>query len=396
MKKMLLTAIMTAAILAIAGCEKFTTSYNRIDDSEFRMLDFIYEPADASPGDTITLTAVFAGKTTVDLRSDIEWSISFNVMRDLLFGSTTVVDSMLLTGSFDTVFSPKTRAVAFRIPIPKDIMRTSKQIPDKWTDMLPDQMVDVIPADFASMTKNQIIDTLESFLENPAGVISDGGSNPLVQNADYLPQLLQFFTVPIRVTAKMNEPGRLPHTIRSNQIIRYNRSIREDAKINAIPVNRNPVVDSIVVYKVKGKNVSTFDSKSSLKSTTPHIWLYNPQSPVEDPVIEVEDGYTYFLEAFSSSRLDSSITMGGKDTLETHYAYWQFQLDPKEAGGVHFSRYMDIGGGMGNSLSILTPPSNTDIKKFTLWVTVIDDFLNEMNRPEASTLAEVSGRFVYK
>jgi len=396
MKNVLLMTLTTAAILIIAGCEQFTTSYQRIDDGEFRMLDFIYEPADASPGDTVTLTAIFAGKKTVDLLGDIDWGISFNVMRDLLFGSVTVVDSMPLNAaaeSFDTVFSPKTRAVKFRIPIPKDIMLTSKQIPDQWTDALPDQLISAMPPEFVSMTKKQIIDTLEWFLENIAGAANGGGGgddNPLIQNTGDLPKLLQFFTVPIRVTAKMSEAGRLPHTIRSYQTIRYNRRLRA-AGVN-VPVNRNPVVDSIVVYKVEGKNITNFDNKNAGNRQYTSVRL----DKSKDPVILAEDGYTYFLEAFSGSSVDRSITMGGKDTLEAHYAYWQFQLDPAEAGSVHFSRYMDTGGGMGGSLSILTPPTDRGITKFTLWVTVKDEFLNEMNRPEASTLAEVSGRFEYK
>jgi len=61
MKHVLSTAIITAAIFLTAGCEQFSTTYQRIDASEFRLLDFIYEPADIAPGDTLTLTAVFAG-----------------------------------------------------------------------------------------------------------------------------------------------------------------------------------------------------------------------------------------------------------------------------------------------------------------------------------------------
>jgi len=385
MKKILLTAVMTAAILTIAGCEQFTTSYQRIDDSELRMLDFIWESgkdtADASPGDTVTLTAVFAGKK-VDLLNDIEWGISFNVVRDLLFGSITVVDSMRL----DTValridpidWSPNTQSIRFRTPIPKDIMRTSRHIPDQWTDVLPAEMKSRIPAVFASMTKNQIVDTLESFLAS--GVHS-------AQRVEYLPQLLQFFTVPIRVTAKIKESGKLPHTIRSDQTIRYNRRLR--AAGFDVPINSNPRIDSVVVRKVKGENVRTFNSKDSLQI----IRIY----PSEDPEILIEDDYTYFLEAFTDNSLDNAVTMSGLDSLETHYSYWQFQLDSDEAKKVHHSDYMDTGGsGMGSDLAKLTPPSNRRITKFVIWVTVKDHYYNEMNRPEASTLREISGRFVYK
>jgi hypothetical protein len=112
-------------------------------------------------------------------------------------------------------------------------------------------------------------------------------------------------------------------------------------------------------------------------------------------VIEIEDGYTYFLEGESGSRLDYSLTMSGTLTEEDHYAYWQFQLDSTEAKGVHHSEYMDIGRNM-TGLARLTPPSNRRITKFTIWVTVRDEVEGELNRPQGSTLVEVSGRFVYK
>ena len=395
MKNILLMTLMTAAIIfMIAGCEQFSATYQRIDDAEFRLLDFIFEPADASPGDTVALTAVFAGKKADDLDKYIDWSISFNVVRDLLFGAATVIDSMPLEKVANKQiyashpYWPNAQAVAFRIPIPKDIMRNSPQIPDRWTDILPPSVADAIPAEFASMTKNQIIDTLESFLENPYGALGGGGLS--AQNADYLPRLLQIFSVPIRVAAKINEPGRLPHAVHSYQTIRYNRSLSEKAGIRGIPVNYNPYIDSIVAYKVEGENIS--GEISGLKRTTTRLCINC------DNVIKIEGGYTYFLRAFSDSRTDSSLTTsGGERVEEKHYSYWQFQLDSKEAGGVHHSGYMDIGTDIGSgNINKLTPPSDKRITKFTLWVTVKDEVIGELNRPEASALAEVSGRFEYK
>jgi hypothetical protein len=380
---------MTTAIFLMAGCEQFSTSYQRIDDTEFRLLDFIFEPADVSPGDTVTLMAVFAGKT-VDIDKYIDWWISYNVVRDLLFGAATVLDSSRLEKYlFDTVqFSGATQSVAFKIPIPKDIMRKSRQIPDRWTDMLPPSVAGTIPAEFASMTKNQIIDTLESFLENPDGVLD--GSSLSTQSADYLPRLLQIFAVPIRVAAKIEESGRLPHAIHSYQTIRYNRRL-DSAGVRGIPINRNPSIDSVVVYKVEGgEDIQSFNTKSGRKYTAKRL------DNSADPVIEIESGYSYFLEAFSDNSIDTSLTTSGAPAVEKHYAYWQFGLNREEAGGVHHSEYMDIGKVTRGGPSKLTPPSNRNIKRFTLWVTVNDEVIGELNRPEASTLKEISGRFTYR
>jgi hypothetical protein len=379
-----ITAIITAAIFLIAGCEQFDTTYQRVDDDEFRLLDFIYEPADASPGDTITLTAVFAGKKVDDINGYIDWWISFNVTRDVLFGTTTVFDSTRLEPialPVVTDFSPNTQAVSFKIPVSKDIMRNSRQIPERWTDILPASVAMMIPAEFKSMSKNQMIDTLESFLENPAGVT--GGTS--IQDVDYLPRLLQFFTVPIRVTAKIsNGPGGRPHTIRSGQTIRYNRRLAA-AGIPRIPVNTNPIIKDVVVYKVRGADVTNIENKTGLDYDT--IVL----DKSGNSAIEIENGYSYFLDALTSN-FDTSQTMQENWGQEKHYVYRQFQLDSRETAEIHHSKFMSFDEGSGK----ITFPTDSRITKFTFWVTVTDEFLNELMRPEGSALAEVSGWFIYK
>jgi hypothetical protein len=199
--------------------------------------------------------------------------------------------------------------------------------------------------------------------------------------------------VTAKIAKEQGKPG--PHTIRSNQNIRYNSLLRYTAGIKSVPINHNPGIDNIVVYKVAGKNILSFNNKSDRKYTTTRLERYMYCGDTCDNVIYVEDGYTYFLEASTSGSLDYTRTMSDSLVEEIHHADWQFQLDSKEANGVHHSAYMDIGGNMGG-LARLTPPSNKRIKKFTLWVTVTEEVINELNRPEASMLAEVSGRFEYK
>ncbi|MCL2183988.1 MAG: hypothetical protein FWB85_11030 [Chitinispirillia bacterium] len=365
----ILRLITAAALAALAGCDDFSTSYERIDESEFRLLDFMYLPADASPGDTITLMAVFAGKK-VDLDSCIDWWISFNVITDI-FGEETIVDSVPLLQAarrIDTSFSPNTQTAAFRIPIPEDIVRKSPSIPDVWTEMFPPSVLNYIPDTMRSLSKNEIIAQIE------AAVITN-------------PVILQLFTVPIRVTAKMRGPGRLPHTIRSSHSIRYNRRLHSRG-LAATPINRNPAVDSILVYKVKGDAI-VFNSETGTAESVTRI------DNSDDPVILIEPGYSYFIEAASQSRLDYTTTMFGTRMAEKHYAYWQFALDPRETAGVHHSKFMDFGSVMGGQWSIM-PPTDKNITKFTFWVTVTDEAINERMRPEGSALVEVPGRFAYK
>jgi hypothetical protein len=371
MKKILLIIIPIIATIAMVGCEQFSTSYKRVDESEFRMLKYIWEPADAAPGDTVTLTAVFAGKR-VDLDSYLQWWVSFNVIRDFI-GSTTVVDSMLLKAESRLVdFSPNTQAVQFKIPVPGDIVRNSASVPEMWIDALPVSLRGVLPLGIDTLTKTRIVDMIEAL----AGNIDNIGREETVA----LIPILQYFTVPMRVFTKMREPGRLPHTINSTQYIRYNNRFE---KIG-VPVNTAPKVDKVVVYKAKG-NISGIDDKSGL--TLDSIVLDNSGTSV----ITVEKGYSYFLDA-QSNNIDTTVTMYGNKVPEKHRVYRQFQLDSTETAGVHHSKFMDIDNLNGK----ITFPTNTKIKKFVFWLTVYDEVQNERLRPNGETLVEVSGRLEYK
>jgi len=377
MNKALLTIVIVAAALALAGCEQFSTSYQRIDAGEFRLLNFIYEPADVAPGDTLLLTAVFAGRDVGDLDDHIDWWLSFDVLVDL-FGRTTVVDSMRFEAArverTTAHFSDNTQTVAFRIPIPANIVRTTPSIPHRWVSMLPQYMQDSFPPELANMDKGQMAEMIEMAAD--MGIPLD-------------PSILQLFTVPIRIMAKMSGPGGRPHTIISNHTVRYNRRFHSAG----MPINNNPVVDSVVVYKVMGRDLITFDSKTETAADS--FVLYRANGPaVEDAVIEVANGFSYFIEAHTAGSVDSTTTMFGARVAERHYAYWQFALDKDEIAGVKPADYMDFGSIMGTQWS-LWPPRDKRIKKFTFWVTVTDEVLNERLRPEGSTLVEMSGRFEY-
>jgi len=372
MKKLVLIIITAIVTIATIGCEQFSTSYVRVDDGEFRMLKYIWEPADAAPGDTITLTAVFAGKRK-DLNNDLQWWVSFNVIRDL-FGSTTVVDSALLKAESRIVdWSPNTQAIEFKIPVPPNIVKTSASIPENWTDALPAQMRDALPKELSSLTKTQIVDMIELSAKNACLINRE--------QAKMLIPVLQFFTVPMRVFTKMQEPNRLPHTIVSTQYIRYNNRF----KAAGIPVNNIPIVDKVVVYKVKGSDIESIDYKGSVTYDSTIL------DESGNSVITVEDGYSYFLDALSSN-IDTTVTMDGNRIPEKHRIFRQFQLDKNETAGIHHSKFMNINNFNGK----VYMPADRKITRFTFWLTVYDEAQNERLRPNGETLVERSGRLLYK
>jgi hypothetical protein len=373
MKRILSITVAAVAALAISGCEQFSTSYERIDDSEFRMLKYIWDPADAAPGDTVTLTAVFAGKEA-DLKNDLHWWVSFDVIRDL-YGTTTVVKSVPLDSvatSRLVAFSPHTRAIEFKIPVPPDIVKNSPSIPDAWAEMIPAGLKEMIPPALEVLTKTQIVDIIEQYA---------AGVNSIDENdkATIIP-ILQYFTVPIRVSTNHNI-GKYPHTITSTQYIRYNNKF----KAAGIPVNTSPKADSIVVYKVKGGDVSNIDNKSGLVYETIRL------DDSGNSEIVVQSGYSYFLDAITSN-IDTTTTMFGNRMPEKHEIFRQFQLDKEETAGIHSSKFMSINNNSGK----ITFPTDRRITKFVFWLTVYDDVMNERLRPEGGALFEVSGRLVYK
>ncbi len=390
MKKIVSIIAMTT-IFAISGCEQFSTSYDRVDESEFRMLKYIWEPADAAPGDTITLTAVFAGKR-VDLDDYLKWEVSFKVIRDF-YGNTTVVDSALLENhgcllsSKTTVGDarwPNTQSVEFKIRVPDDIVRNSPSVPEEWAEALPVQMRNALPAEFAALTKTQIVDMIEAYANSlNAGGGGNAGALPQIPESAVIP-VLQYFTVPMRVSTKMQEPGRLPHTITSTQYIRYNSRFKKFKNTINIPVNNIPTVDRVVVYKVRG-DVGNIDNKNGLALDS--IALDN----TGNSVITVEDGYSYFLDAISHP-IDTTVTMDGNKITEKHRVYRQFQLDAKETAGIHHSKFLDVNNFNGK----ISFPTDRRITKFIFWLTVYDEAQNERLRPNGETLYEVSGRLIYK
>jgi hypothetical protein len=386
-KYTLIIATAMVALFALFGCEQFTTSYERIDKSEFRMLKYLWEPADAgaagmadiAPGEKITLTAVFAGKEA-DLEKDLQWWVSFNVIRNLM-GATTVVDSQrleplaVINPAYVDERWPHARVIKFEFQIPDSIVKENAYIPETWTDMIPASSKKIIPEKYVSLTKSQIIDTIKMY----AKTVDTGGTIDMATRLALIP-LLQYFTVPMRVFTK-HRLNRYPHTIVSTQYIRYNKKF----KTAGIPVNNAPRVDSVVVYKVKGGDVSNFDNKSGKKYET--IVL----DKTGNSVITVEDGYSYFLDAVTSN-IDTAVTMSGKRVPEKHEIVRQFQLDSVETAGIDHSRFMDIDNYNGK----ITFPTNRRITTFVFWLTVYDEAEGEMFRPEGGTLVEVSGKLVYK
>jgi hypothetical protein len=395
--KLIITVTTAVIFLIFMTCTEFSTSYQSIDEGEFRMLNFMFSPADIAPGDSATLIAVFAGKKK-DLRNDIDWRVSFNVAVNN-YGMETAVGSDPIDKHgrlVNRTFSKNTQTIAFRFKIPENIVRKSASIPENWTDMLPPYIRSALPKEFTSTTKNQMIDFIEKRLEDIGN--GDYVYEDYMHDIRLLPALLQFFTVPIIITANVKNEGR-QHKIQCSHSVRYNRHFNHYLG-DYIPVNRNPRIDSVLVHKVKGDNIMRFDNPGGKQYTSFNLDFSDTTE------IIIEDGYSYFLEWYSNP-FDQTLTMDAAllaaaphlgstyVTKEKHYAYWQFQMDKNEKKNVPFNKQMDIDNVLGRN-SRLIVPKDKSIKNVTLWATVRDEVINEKLRPRGSTLGEYQVRFVYK
>lgn len=419
-QKLLLPA---AVLLFLLSCGEFPTSYNRIDYDRVRLIDFIYEPAEAAPGDSVMLTAIFAGKEF----DSITWQAAFDIIQDP-YGTDTALDigplSYITIQSND--FSPNTYTATIKFKIPDSVMYTTSFIQDE----IVDSVVQMISGDIGdigiTITREMLVYMLEYYCDNAPvwdslmnfeGLIQSGydtsealaiihetDSTLLANDPFYeiykagvkenLPALVQLFSIKIRIFAQPIGG----YEIRSNYVVRYNSKL---TGLSGVPIyeNTNPQVGFVGIYKVKGADLASFD-------TTIHdqeyelFQLFGPADSTDSiTTIVIEKGYTYFFTA-SSSGLDSAISLDfafqqkPANATETHFFMWYFQHDSSEIEGVDAYDFLKISNDNSPTI-VITPPEDKRVKSFVLWVEVWDYFLNEMTRPMASSVKEVRGKFSY-
>ncbi len=378
LQKMKYAFLIVVSCLLFFQCAEFPSDFNWIESNKIRVLDFIYEPAEAAPGDSVTLLAVFAGDSISP--EDIQWSVSYKLSGNSF--NLEIVDSIvpLQFDPVDTVFSQNTYTVGIRFQIPANVMKESKMIPEDLMASVPDEYKEYIPPDFAAMSKREFLDTIESYINQPM--------DPVL--AFYMPMITEMLTIKIRLFA--NVKGKLP--VRSDYTVRYNTHFSDVPRVN---YNTNPVVKWIGIYKVKGKDLQSFDKS---KDSYEFYSLYRSDDDSLSDTIVLDKDYTYFVAA-ESDNLDSVfsvlslISPDFNDTLETHFFGWFFQFNDDEIEGVDPYDLMDIAVATAGSQAILYPPKDGRVKTFTLWTQVYDYNLTERYRPDGSTLEEVSGVFSY-
>ena len=377
-------------ISLLVGCTSFPTRYDRIEADKVRLIDFIYEPAEAAPGDTVTVKALFAGKDVTP--EDISWKISLKVLKNIYGMDTALEVSPLKQRPVQCFYSDSTSCISFQVIIPENIMRKSPMIPENPLSLLPPELKNQVPDMLSRFKKDQLLDMVELI----GAQVKNADENTLRQITDeydslieMLPPLLQYLTVQIRIFAGISSW----HKIQSDYSVRYN-SIFARLPEAGIHVNTNPVIDSIGIYKVKGKGKISFDEK---KHQYEFFRLYGPLDEV-DSIQEIPvdtNAFSYFIAAFTSGK-DSEVTIEGNLMEEQHWTQWYYQFASDEIEGVSHDDFMAVENMMGDAVSLMLMPANKKVKSFTIWLEVYDRMLNVANRPQGSNAMEVHGKFKYK
>lgn len=375
----------------LVGCSEFPTKYEVIEKDKIRLLDFMYEPSDAAPGDTVKLKAVFAGRSvTADM---IDWSVSYKVAVSE-YGFDTAYEIQELSCNPQQVhFSDQTSCIQILFVIPDSIMYKSPMLKNDWTAGMPSEYRALIPEEVRNLNRDQLLDTLAQL----ASMIKSADSEQLslietilMDEYDFsdLAGLLQLFTVKMKIFANVKGS----HKIEDDYTVRYNRVFNRLSSV--FRTNTNPAIDSVVLYKVNKKGLIRFNPTDLYQ----RYKLYSVPSDTET-VIPVDTNCTYFIRSFTSN-IDTSLTLEdlqstGQYGLETHRRVFMYQHDFNENDKISSKDYMDILTTDADTMAILIPPSHPDLKKFTLWLRVYDEFYNESFRKDASVLKEYRGRFQY-
>ncbi len=403
MRKRILVISCAMALLISTRCVQFGNSFERIDNDRLRLLDMVYEPAEAAPGDTVKITAVFAGQEVH--ASDLQWKVSYNLPYNAL-GADTALDigPLEYTEVPESWSSPNTFTVAVKTKIPNDIMYRSSMIPENLVDLVPENLKDELPAEMR-LPKSDLLQSLDSTRQvaellrplvesDPSGVDGFLDSIGMVDSVRSIYGVMaQLLTIRMRIYVDVKNS----FFVESDYTVRYNGVFHDFPGFN-VYANTNPVIAKMGVYKVKGAGLVTYDPELHTQECDT-FWFAEPGDTTTE--IPVEDGYSYFVvteadQADSAVSFERALEGLPANAVERFGYEYFFELDPGQSDGVPADKLMGITNLVGNKIQLLTPPADTTIQDFVLWVQVHDSYPGVVFRPYGSYLHEVRGRFTYR
>jgi hypothetical protein len=355
------------------SCIEFDT-FERIEDDKLRVIGVQHEPkADFAPGDTVITKIFFAGDTLMSIGN---FSLAYE---HLLDHNHTFPDERNISVLDTTLWLPD--SAQFRFIIPKDLFQKEHYFGT---------------SDTASV--NQMV-TLINTLPDPESFVLSNQSNNLY--AKYFEIISQLYARPnIFFHAQSIHGADLK--VKTDFVVRYHSKFP-----SLFPVNNNPSIKWIGIYKVKdeiSKNFQPFDTASKGKFEL--FYLYNTFTPEKlTDTILIEKDYSYFIA--SNTQIPFFVNPNGDTLIDTVCDFVKIDTlsIPESFNYKFFFQNIDKTDEVPDSLLVinnentsmakLNPPVFTSMKQFRIWVVLYDSFNNEWSRPRGCDIQSVKGVFKY-
>lgn len=342
------------------------SGYETIDNSKIRPIAIILDNdglAEGAPLDSVNLSAYFAGEPV----SSVKWFLLKSSLLPDKKEDTVLLENIVLPGTYKEYTGSSADSIKFTVVVPSDFIRQEFLSVQTMASLIPEYMHPVFSKQLLDKNPNEILDIFEvlSINQDAGKSIIDSLLNVWasteIDKIRVLPALLQIFSVPLKIGANVNANCKMEATF----VIRYNKKLQYLGE--NIPVNRNPQIDRLILYKIKGEvssiDVSNIDAIYSLSNST---------------VIQYQKGYSYFLYVERNNPVDTGVTMIGVKGGEK-YAYEWFIHD--SVGNTVDALITIKGITSRSSIAKLCFPPWPYNRNITVWCVVYDYYLGERLRP---------------
>jgi hypothetical protein len=387
------------AVGLLLSCSTFPTQFGYIGDQYVQTVGFVFTNttigagcAEGAPGDTMRLSAYFAGEPVRSYACSLSAHVSMT-----MYGQDTAYDFRPIV-DLSATFGPDSIQLSFVIP--KDFFDGQAALLPSLLRTIPDSVIKQFPFDVNSAPPSQVFALAGSYLTQTDFSQADPQTCTM---AAHLAQLLAG-----RIALHLAVNG--GYTISRLITVRYNTHIKGDPFVY---VNNNPDPQWIGVYKVKNTGKLFFSPMEHTdKDTLFCLFLQNGLDTIKiggprrfTDTLLIDTGYSYYAIADSGIFIYDSATASGrtvtvKDTLldrsfsyadsinREYYNYlWFYEPDSATAGSIKPENSLIIANSR-DYFSQLLPPLDTAVKNVNLWLRISDAADGELNRPIATTMKE--------
>jgi hypothetical protein len=348
--------------------------FEQIENSRIRPVGMVITPyPEGAPGDTLRVSAHFAGKPI-----------------------TRITDFRVCRGQFDTVgISQKIDTLPFNLP---DSIAFNYRIPDTLLDSVI-RKLQSSPSFAPEFTA--LLNALES---NHLEAFSGLDSQTIAAVIDFLNDCHLYCR--FMFTAKTADGEELK--IRKDFLVRYNSRFQAmPSMASRLPVNHNPSLRFVALYKVRGDRDS-FNPNNPYQRrflTTSYLQTSIPGTIAND-TMEIDTGYSYFLgtdtgivtyqkingDTISDTNIDRyhipyPVSVGASDykdsLLAEEFSYTWFyerQTNTESSDDVD----MALEESVDKPIIKFFPPLDISITECTIWVKISDYLNSSMIRPTGS------------